>query len=671
MYTNNYQRLINIHMKEYENMDNACKPYRALNMVARKAEIPAENEPVNQNEAIDRNETINNNEVGYIKVRVYTALGALPVPGAVVTIYTKVNEKDENAIVQLITDANGNVPRIELPVIYDPTIPSEMQNYIYSTYDMRIQALGYYTVNVLDLRIFPGISTDYKVDMIPVMAGTDGTVPEQTIIIPPPPIESSIQWEVNIMSIPGFTTVVVPENITVHLGNPDEDAQNVTVNFIDYIKNVASSEVYPTWPESAIKANVYAIVSITLNRVFTEWYRSKGYNFDITNSTQFDQSYVHNRGIFDNISNIVDEIFNDYVVRQGQLQPLFTTYCDGREVQCNGLYQWGTVDLANAGYVPYDILAYYYGTDINLVTNAPVGNLEETYPGTPLKLGDAGPYVLLMQLYLNVISTNFPAIPKIYPTNGVFTPNMEEAVNAFQSAFNLPATGIIDKGTWYKIRSIYASIRKLAELASRGVLISEIPREFTEIIDEGTIVPQVQLMQYFLNVLSAFYSTIPAVDIDGILGPQTRNSIIEFQKTVELPATGIIDEQTWNTMYNSILGILAKLPPATVYLPRLIYPGTALQRGSEGPDVLIIQEYLAYISSIIPNITRVPYNEVDGEFGPITESAVRTFEKEFGLIEDGIVDEYTWNSIVEVYRLLRFGEERSLGQFPGAEVGGA
>lgn len=193
MYNNNYQQLINICMKKYENMNNAGKPYRALNMVVRKVEMPAENKPINQDEVINGNETISNTEVGYIKVSVYTALGALPVPGAVVTIYTKDNGGDENAIVQLITDATGNVPKIELPVMYDPSVPKEMQKYNFSTYNMRIQALGYYIVNVLDLRIFPDISTDYKVDLIPVMAGTEGTVPEQTIIIPPPPIESSIQ----------------------------------------------------------------------------------------------------------------------------------------------------------------------------------------------------------------------------------------------------------------------------------------------------------------------------------------------------------------------------------------------------------------------------------------------------------------------------------------------
>ena len=471
--------------------------------------------------------------------------------------------------------------------------------------------------------------------------------------------------------IPGLTEVYIPETITVHLGAPNENAENVTVNFIDYIKNVASSELYPTWPEDALRANIHAIVSIAMNRIFTEWYRSRGYNFDITNSIQYDQAYVHNRGVFDNISQIVDEIFDQYIIREGRLEPLFAQYCDGRTSQCEGMYQWGTVDLAAKGYDPYQILQYYYGNDINIVKYSPVGNIETTYPGTPLKLGDTGIHVLLSQLALNDISTNYPGIPKIYPVDGVFSPLMESAVKAFQTAFNLSPTGIIDKGTWYKIKNIYVAVTKLAELSSQGVLLSQIPIDFTSNIEEGEIVPYVQLIQYFLNVLSAYYDTIPAVDIDGVLGPLTRTSIIEFQKTVGLPATGIIDNETLNAMFNSVLGILVTLPPSAVSLPRLNFPGTVLKRGSEGPDVFIMQEYLAYISSVVESVTNVPYNLVDGVFGPITESAVITFEKEFGLTPNGIVDEATWDKIVEVYRDLRYGEKRLTGQYPGVELGGS
>jgi len=472
----------------------------------------------------------------------------------------------------------------------------------------------------------------------------------------------------NILAVnPGITSVVIPETITVHLGRPDEPAENVTVSFLDYIKNVASSELYPTWPESALRANIHAIVSIAMNRVYTEWYRSRGYNFDITNSTQFDQSFVYKRGIFDNISSITDEIFDEYIAREVRVEPLFAEYCDGRVSQCNGMYQWGTVDLAEEGYTPFEILQYYYGADINIVKDAPVGNIETTYPGTPLKLGDSGINVYLAQLQLNNISTNYPAIPKIYPVDGVYSPLMESAVKTFQSTFNLPSTGIIDKGTWYKIKNVYVAVRKLAELISRGVLLSEIP---SGEIEAGIVVPRVQIVQYYLNVLSTYYNTIPAVDITGVLDPLTRNSIIEFQKTMGLPTTGIIDDETWNLINKIMLGIFITLPPTYVSLPRIGYPNIVYKRGSEGPGVVVVQEYLAYISSVIPSITYVPYNLVDGVFGPITESAVIAFQKEFGLTPDGIVDEETWNKIIDVYLNLRYGEERLAGQYPGIELGG-
>ena len=467
------------------------------------------------------------------------------------------------------------------------------------------------------------------------------------------------------ISIPGLTTVTIPNNITVHLGPPDAPAENVTVPFIEYIKNVASSELYPTWPESALRANIYAIISITLNRVFTEWYRSRGYDFDITNTTQFDQAFVHNRGIFDNISRIVDEIFDEYIVRQGQVQPLYTTYCDGRVSQCEGMYQWGTVDLANQGYIPYDILRYYYGEDIDIMTDTPVGGVVETFPGT-LNLGDSGPYVFIMQMYLNTISVNYPAIPKINPADGVFNSPTEAAVRKFQEIFNLPVTGTVDKGTWYRIINIYNAVRRLAELSSVGILASEIPETLP--LEGGAVVPRVQFVQYFINVLSAYYSSIPPVDIDGIMGPATRTAIMEFQETIGLPVTGILDDETWLAMYNSIVSILNTIPPSAIALPTLIYPNIVYSLGSEGPGVYIIQQYLSYISTIL---TDIPAVTPDGAFGENTRNSVIAFQNYFGLTPDGIVGQNTWNKIVEIYRDLRFGERRSAGQFPGGEIGGA
>ena len=265
----------------------------------------------------------------------------------------------------------------------------------------------------------------------------------------------------------------IPETITVHLGTPDSNAQNVTVDFMTYIKNVASSEIYPTWPETSIRANVYAIISFALNRIYTEWYRSRGYNFDITSSTQYDQKFINNREIFDTVSSIVDEIFTSYVRRQGTVEPLFTAFCNGTTVTCDGLSQWGTVSLADAGYTPYEILQYYYGDDIDIVTNAPVMTRTPSYPGTPLREGVVGNEVKTIQRQLNRISRNYPAIPKISSVDGVFGSYTREAVEKFQEIFNLQITGVVDEATWYKIAYIYTSVKRLAELNSEGIRSEE------------------------------------------------------------------------------------------------------------------------------------------------------------------------------------------------------
>ena len=454
------------------------------------------------------------------------------------------------------------------------------------------------------------------------------------------------------IEIPGLTQVVIPAAITVHLGAPDEPGENVTVPFLDYIKNVASSELYPTWPEAALRANIYAITSTALNRIFTEWYRAQGYNFDITNDTRFDQAFVHNRGIFDTVSVLADELFDSYIIRRGQIQPLYAQFCDGRVSWCPGLLQWGTVELAEQGYTPYEMLQYYYGEDIDIKTDTPIAEAFETYPGISLQLGDNNPYVLLMQIRLNTIATNYPAIQRIPNPTGTFDEATQEAVRQFQDIFNFPVTGIIDKSTWYGIRRIYAAVTKLAELTSRGIMLSEIP-EFTPTPGPEEVIPRVQIVQYFLNVLSAYYNSIPSVDISGVLNTQTRTALMEFQKTFNLPITGLVDEQTWNTMFNAVSGILETLSPSAIALPALLWPGITYRVGSEGPGVYLLQQYLSYIASVLEGITPT---DPDGIFGPQTELAVRTFQEFFGIDVTGVVDRYTWDRIVLIYRNLRFGD---------------
>jgi len=461
--------------------------------------------------------------------------------------------------------------------------------------------------------------------------------------------------------LPGVTRVYIPENITVHLGEPYEPSENVTIPFTDYIKNVASSELYPTWPENALKANIYAIISIALNRIYTEWYRVRGYNFDITNSTKYDQYFVNGRGFFDNISKIVDEIFTDYVVREGKIEPLFTTFCDGRVAQCAGLYQWGSVDLAEEGYMPIDILKYYYGNDIEIIENAPVGNVAESYPGTPINVGDSGIYVLLAQLALNRVSINFPAIPKVFPINGVFTLEMEESVKIFQRIFDLNPNGIINKGTWYKLRYISTAVRKLAELASIGGIASEIFELPTEDIEEVVVLPYIQLIQYFLNVLSSYYNTIPRVNVTGSLNLETINSIMEFQKTMKLPVNGIVNKESFEVMYKNAISILSTIPASSISLPGFLFPNIVYKLGSEGAGVYIIQLYLSYIAKLSPSITAP---KPTGTFDAITEAAVKEFQIILGINPDGIVNKETWNRMVGVYQVMKVAEEKAAGISP-------
>ena len=289
--------------------------------------------------------------------------------------------------------------------------------------------------------------------------------------------------------------------------------------------------------------------------------------------------------------------------------------------------------------------------------------IQETYPESPLHLGDDNQHVLIAKMALNVISVNYPAIPRIPSIDSLFDENMEAAVKEFQNIFNLPATGIIDMATWFQIGTIYASVIRLAEISTRGVLVGDVTEDITEVEEGIQVLPRVQMVQFFLNVLSAYYDSIPAVDIDGILGLETRRAIIEFQKTMKIPVTGSLDEETWSTMYNSVLGILRAIPPAAIELPSLLYPDALLREGSERPGVFIIQEILAYISTRVPEI---PFVQPDGIFGPETTAAVTAFQRAHGLEANGIVDEETWNSMISVYRELRFGETTTA--FPGTGV---
>ena len=442
-------------------------------------------------------------------------------------------------------------------------------------------------------------------------------------------------------------TPYIPEYITVHLGTPSSNARNIKVPFPDYIKNVASSEIYPTWPENAIRANVYAQISYALNRVYTEYYRSRGYDFDITNSTQYDQSYVQGRDIFENISRIVDEIFNDYVVKQGQIQPYFTQYCAN---SCEGLSQWGTVTLANRGYTPYRILQNYYGNDINIVNDAPVMTNVESYPGSPLRLGSSNEEVREIQRQLNRIRLNYPSIPRITDTSGVFEASTQNAVRQFQRIFNLTSDGIVGKQTWYRIKYIYNGIKGLSELYSEGISISEAERRFPQVLKRGDRGRYVQILQYYLNFLGFFNPKLPQITVDGIFGRETYDAVLTFQRVYGLTTDGIVGRNTWNRLQNAYDGVVNSLPSQYKTYKNLIYPGYIITTGAKGSVVRQLQTYINVIAAYIPSVPRVT---VDGDYGENTAKAVREIQRINGLTTNGQVGPLTWNAIIEMYNAYK------------------
>ena len=458
----------------------------------------------------------------------------------------------------------------------------------------------------------------------------------------------------------------IPEFITVHLGSPQSDAENVIVPFVDYIANVASSEIYPTWPESAIRANIYAQISFALNRIYTEYYRSRGYNFDITNFTGTDQSFVNGRDVFENVYEIVSDIFNDYIVRRGNVEPLFAQYCDGVEVTCNGLSQWGTVSLAEQGFTPYEILTYYYGDDIDIVTNAPVAGITASAPSTPLRLGSAGDAVRALQIRLNRISDNYPAIPKIAIPDGVFSFDTEEAVKKFQEIFSLTPDGIVGKATWYRTQFIYNAVKRLNELDSEGIDLIEVTKQFENELSVGSRGVEVANVQYFINYLSTFYDTIPEVTIDGVFGSDTENAVRAVQRTFDLPVTGVLDLDTWETLYRTYLGFVSAIPLRYIEGNIIPYPGIPLRLGSSSDSVTLLQEYLNYVAEVYTEIPTIP---VTGYFGTQTQNAVLTFQRLFGIAQTGTVAAATWLALTTVYSDIYNGSRLNEGQFPGYSIG--
>ena len=366
----------------------------------------------------------------------------------------------------------------------------------------------------------------------------------------------------------------VPESITVHLGSPGAQAANVTVPFSDYVKNVASSEIYPTWEESALRANILAIVSFALNRVYTEFYRSRGYDFEITSSTAIDQAFVNGRSFFENISRLVDELFNDYLRRPGFVEPLAAKFCNGTTVTCEGLSQWGSQNLALQGLSSVEILRSYYG-NFEIVNNAPIRTLSPSYPGTPLHRGSTGPNVVVVQVSLNRISQNYPAIPKLASVDGIFGSRTEASVRAFQRIFGLDVDGVVGKATWYALVRLYTAVTRLSELRSPGQQFYSINWQYPDPISQGDRGDKVRHLQYMLAVLAEYIDEIPSVAVDGIFGPRTAEAVRAAQRFFGLPITGAVDAQTWDEIYDQFSGIENLTLRSEVTFPQPNTPGSS------------------------------------------------------------------------------------------------
>ena len=434
---------------------------------------------------------------------------------------------------------------------------------------------------------------------------------------------------------------VVPNTITVHLGKPDDNAKNVTVSFTDYISNVASSEIYPTWPVESLKANIYAIISFTMNRIYNEWYRSKGYNFDITNSPIYDQAFVYNRSTYENINNIVEEIFNNYVVKGNSIDPYFTRYCDGRNTTCNGLSQWGSVSLANQGKSALEILRYYYGNDINIRYDAEVGDTIG-YPGYVVRLGSAGNPVLAIQRDLRRIRKNYPAIPNITSTLGIYDEETVLAVKKFQEIFSLPVTGSVDKATWYKIKYVYTSVKKLSDLYSEGLSEDEATFLYEDELNYGDTGIEVEYIHYFLDAIAFLDPDIPRLKTNSIYNDNSITMVKAFQEKYKLPVTGVFTYRDWNKLKEIYDNILINLNNEFV---NDLYPDNFLSLGSSGDDVVRFQRYLLAICKYDHSIPGV---RVNGIFDDLTNRSVLKLQKDFGLDQNGVVGPILWRKVVEL-----------------------
>ena len=415
------------------------------------------------------------------------------------------------------------------------------------------------------------------------------------------------------------------------------------------------------WPEQALRANIHCQISLALNRIYTEWYPSKGYTFNITNSTSYDQYYVHGRTVFDVMVRITDDIFNTYIRKTGTVNPYYSEYCDGKSVTCPGLKQWGTVTLANQGRNALQILKYYYGNDIEIIRTSNIQSIPQSYPGSPIRQGDSGTAVFTLQRQLNRITKDYPFLG-LLTVDGVFGAKMAATVRAFQRQFNLTADGVVGRQTWYKISYIYVSVKDLAELTSEGEVSSGTLSDGTwggTVLRTGSTGSAVEQLQFWLNTLAQYEPSIPSLTVDGVYGTGTANTVRAFQRKYGLTVDGVVGRTTWTEVYDQFRSIQSDNGTPNAY------PGTALREGSSGQNVRLVQFWLKIARTVYTSLANVT---VDGKFGSATAAAVRRFQSYFGLTSDGVVGRITWNKLYEVYNDIAnklLSSSLRPGEYPG------
>jgi len=594
---------------------------------------------------------------GYLRVKTVTANGADIVRGASITV------KDEsgNILYELTTGELGYAQDMAL----DAPDMSYMENpnpsvTPFNLYRLDIRAYGYTSMAYEGIMIFDATTSILVIDLTPAVLGQENAVNHISVEshklynteTPQQVLEPGMEILPRILP-----DVTIPSNIRVHLGRRETPSQIVSVPFIDYIKNVTSHEIFDHWPEQTIIANVYCIVSLTLNRIFTEFYRKQGFNFDITSTTHLDQKYVHGGIIGSRISAVVDRIFNHYLAIIGHKEPFLALYNDGTTVNIPGrLSQWGSFFDGQAGMQAWQIIRKYYSQGLELRICDNFDGILESYPGRTLRQGDSGDAVRTMQLYLNGV-LGFYTNVIINPVNGVFGASTRNAVLVAQQAWGLPQTGEIDRRTWYEISRRFAIRRAIWEMHSQGIRIGIGTVPPTQIVRLGdpvnpgntAISSLIVKLQFLLDFILMYYPQIPFVPQTGRFDQLTNTGVRAFQALFGLAVDGIVGPITWRTLYNVYWGIMENAPipqPPTQPPPTEIppFPGN-LSVGSSGANVRLVQEA---INKIAPNHPgRLWILTVDGGFGNMTRDAIFTFQSIFGLPITGVVDQITWDRLMQ------------------------